>query len=102
MGFFEQPHTAYNELFSFHFSNGYASFLQRSKAMNRNGIQFPYRVEKNEDDADVKFCAIVLHIGDDVPLNAHQHRRATKGYCHAKRQHVVDACLVVVDVGDSR
>ena len=67
MGFFEQPHTAYNELFSFHFSNGYASFLQRSKAMNRNGIQFPYRVEKNEDDADVKFCAIVLHIGDDVP-----------------------------------
>ena len=70
--------------------------------MNKNGIQVPYPVEKTEGDADGKFCAFVSHSVDDVPLNGHQHRRATQGYGLAKRQHVVGACLVVVGVGDSR
>ena len=70
--------------------------------MYRNGIQVPYLVEKIEDDVDEIYCAFVLHSVDGVPLNGHQHHRVTRGYCLAKKQRVVDVCLVVVDVGDSR
>ena len=99
---FEQHRNLGNEWFSFRFANGPALFPHQQEEKNKNDIQVPYLAEKSVYDGDVKFCAFVLRNDDDAPLNGRVHRKSTRGYRLVKRQHVVGACLVAVDVVDSK